>query len=54
VTTLSAEAGRQVSVADVSPVLERHLAEVLGYSTWRRVADAVILTGGDEALLAAR
>ena len=52
VTTLSAEAGRQVTVADVSPVLERHLAEVLGYSAWRRVDDAVALTGGGEALLA--
>ena len=37
VTTLSAEAGRQVTVADVTPVLERHLAEVLGYPAWRRV-----------------
>src|ERR1700722_4398087 len=37
VTTLSAEAGRQVTVADVTPVLERHLAEVLGYQAWRRV-----------------
>ena len=35
-TTLSAEAGRQVTVAAVTPVLERHLAEALGYRTWRR------------------
>jgi lipoyl(octanoyl) transferase len=54
VTTLSAEAGRRITVADVTPVLERHLAEVLGYSAWRRVDDAVVLTGSDEALLAAR
>jgi hypothetical protein len=38
----------------VTPVLERHLAEVLGYSTWRRADDAVVLTGDDEVLLAAR
>jgi lipoyl(octanoyl) transferase len=44
-TTLSAEAGRQVTVAAVTPVLERHLAEALGYRTWRRIADAESLTG---------
>jgi len=54
VTTLSAEAGRRITVADVTPVLERHLAEVLGYAAWRRADDAVVLTGGDEALLASR
>ncbi|MGN6242672.1 MAG: lipoyl(octanoyl) transferase LipB [Motilibacteraceae bacterium] len=30
VTSLSAELGRDVSVAEVTPVVERHLAEVLG------------------------
>ena len=54
VTTLSAEAGRRIAVADVTPVLERHLAEVLGYSAWRLVNDADVLTGDDEVLLAAR
>src|SRR5580700_2558733 len=54
VTTLSAETGRQITVADVTPVLERHLADVLGYSAWRRADDAVVLTGDDEALLASR
>jgi lipoyl(octanoyl) transferase len=54
VTTLSAETGRQITVADVTPVLERHLADVLGYSAWRRTDDAVVLTGDDEALLASR
>jgi len=39
-TTLSAEAGRQVTVAAVTPILERHLAEALGYRTWHRIADA--------------
>jgi lipoyl(octanoyl) transferase len=36
VTTLSAETGRQVTVAEVTPILERQLAEALGYQTWRR------------------
>ena len=54
VTTLSAEAGRPITVAEATPVLERHLAEALGYRTWRRVDDAVVLAGGAEALLASR
>ena len=54
VTTLSAEAGRRITVADVTPVLERHLADVLGYPGWRRVDDAVVLTADDKALLASR
>ena len=37
VTSLSAETGRQVSVADMTAPVERHLAEVLGAHTWRRV-----------------
>jgi lipoyl(octanoyl) transferase len=45
VTTLSAEAGRPITVADVMPLLERHLAEVLGYATWRRVDDRESLAG---------
>src|SRR6202000_2739117 len=35
VTTLSAEAGRQITVAEATPVLQRHLAEALGYQEWR-------------------
>ena len=54
VTTLSAEAGRRITVAEVKPVLERHLAEVLGYTAWRLMNDANVLTGDDEVLLAAR
>jgi lipoyl(octanoyl) transferase len=54
VTTLSAEAGRSITVADASPVLERHLADVLGYPAWRLLNDAGVLTGDDEALLASR
>jgi lipoyl(octanoyl) transferase len=45
VTTLSAEAGRDIGVAEVTPVLERHLAEALGYQTWRRISDPGILAG---------
>jgi lipoyl(octanoyl) transferase len=37
VTSLSAETGRQVSVADMTASVERHLAEVLGARAWRRV-----------------
>jgi lipoyl(octanoyl) transferase len=37
VTSLSAETGRQVSVSDMTAPVERHLAEVLGARTWRRV-----------------
>jgi lipoyl(octanoyl) transferase len=45
VTTLSAEAGRQITVAEVTPVVERRLAEVLGYRTWRRVFDPEVFAG---------
>ena len=38
-TTLSAEAGRAVTVAEVTPVLERHLASALGFGASYRVAD---------------
>jgi lipoyl(octanoyl) transferase len=44
-TTLSAETGRRITVAEVTPIVERHLAEVLGYRTWRRVADPGFLAG---------
>ena len=45
VTTLSAEAGRRVTVAEVTPVLEYHLAGALGYQTWRRISDPGVLAG---------
>jgi lipoyl(octanoyl) transferase len=45
VTTLSAEAGRHITVAEVTPVMERHLADVLGYRTWRHVYDPGVLAG---------
>ncbi len=37
VTSLTVETGIRVSVADVTPLLERHLAAALGYRTWRRI-----------------
>lgn len=37
VTSLSVETGIRVTVADVTPLLERHLAAALGYRTWRRL-----------------
>jgi lipoyl(octanoyl) transferase len=37
VTTLSAESGRPVTVADAVEVVERHLADVLGARRWRTV-----------------
>jgi lipoyl(octanoyl) transferase len=37
VTSLTAETGIRVSVSDVTPLLERHLAAALGYRTWRRI-----------------
>jgi lipoyl(octanoyl) transferase len=39
VTTLSAESGRHVTVADAVDVVERHLADVLGASRWRSVTE---------------
>jgi lipoyl(octanoyl) transferase len=37
VTSLTAELGIRVSVADVTPLLERHLAAALGYRGWQRI-----------------
>ena len=37
VTSVSAETGRRVTVADVTAAAEHHLAAVLGATTWRRV-----------------
>ena len=45
VTTLSAEVGRPVTVAEATPLMRRHLAEVLGYSGWRHTADPADLAG---------
>jgi lipoyl(octanoyl) transferase len=48
VTTLSAETGRPVTVAEVTPVMAGHLANVLGYHGWHRIQDPVMLTGHPE------
>jgi lipoyl(octanoyl) transferase len=45
VSTLSAETGRHITVAEVTPVMERHLAAVLGYQSWRQVSDPDVLAG---------
>jgi lipoyl(octanoyl) transferase len=50
VTTLSAEAGRHITVAEVTPVIEHHLAEALGYHGWRHADDPEALTGRGAAL----
>jgi lipoyl(octanoyl) transferase len=46
VSTLSIEAGRHLTVAEVTPVVQRHLAEVLGYDGWRVAYDADALAAG--------
>jgi predicted component of type VI protein secretion system len=52
VTTLSAEAGRPVTVTEVRAVIERHLAPVLGYRRWRHACPPSDLAAAAEALLA--
>src|SRR6478672_4470948 len=44
-TTLTAETGRRISVAQITPVMKRHLADVLGFGTWRHVYDRDVLGG---------
>ncbi len=45
VTSLSAEAGRPVTVAEVTPAVQQHLAQALGYRAWRPLYDLAALTG---------
>jgi lipoyl(octanoyl) transferase len=47
VTSLSAETGRQVTVADLIEPVERHLAAVLGARTWLVVAERDLVGLGD-------
>jgi len=42
---MSAETGRDLTVAEITPVMKRHLADVLGYRTWRHVYDPGVLAG---------
>jgi lipoyl(octanoyl) transferase len=44
VTTLSAETGRPVTVAEVLPLIERNLATALGYASWRVTGTGRTLT----------
>ncbi len=50
VTTLSAEAGRQIPVLATLDVIERHLAGALGASRWRRVDGVAELVAPAAAL----
>jgi len=43
VTTLSDETGRRVTVAETMPLVERHLADALGYPGWHRTDDPTVL-----------
>jgi hypothetical protein len=45
VTSLTAETGRPITVADALGVMEGHLADVLGHASWRRVEGTGTLTG---------
>jgi lipoyl(octanoyl) transferase len=45
VTSLSAESGHPVTVADALVVVERHLADVLGADHWRSIEGTAELTG---------
>jgi lipoyl(octanoyl) transferase len=47
VTSLTVEAGRPVTVPEITGLAERHLAEVFGAAAWRR-ADATSLLAGAE------
>jgi lipoyl(octanoyl) transferase len=53
VTSLTAETGIRVSVSDVTPLLERHLAPALGYRAWRRIHSTAALTGAEPTVSAA-
>jgi lipoyl(octanoyl) transferase len=44
VTSLTWETGKHVTVSDVTPVIERHLADTLGYRRWIRTHNRALLT----------
>jgi lipoyl(octanoyl) transferase len=48
VTSLTAETRIRVSVSDVTPLLERHLAAALGYRAWRRMHTVTPLLASPE------
>jgi lipoyl(octanoyl) transferase len=45
VTSLTAETGIAVTVSDVTPLMERHLAAALGYRAWQRLHSVSPLLG---------
>ena len=45
VTSLTKELGRDVTVAEVRPILERHLADVLGADGYSHTNGAELLSG---------
>ncbi len=51
VTSLSVEVGRTVTVAEVTPVVQHHLAHALGYDAWYQLGDLAAL-GGEVAAIA--
>ena len=50
VTSLSVEVGRPVTVAEVTPVVQDHLAQALGYRAWHQLYDLRALSGGVAAV----
>jgi len=50
VTSLSVEIGRPVTVAEVTPVVQDHLAQALGYRAWHQLYDLRALSGGVAAV----
>ncbi len=48
VTSLSAETGRTIAVADMLGTVERHLADVLGATAWKSIEDLGMLTAGPD------
>ncbi len=50
VTSLSIEVGRPVTVAEVTPVVQDHLAAALGYRAWHQLHDLSALRGEVAAL----
>jgi lipoyl(octanoyl) transferase len=48
-TSLTELTGIRVSVADATPLLERHLAAALGYRRWRRIFTAAPLVAESSA-----
>ena len=45
VTSLTAETGGRITVADALPIMERHLAAALGHSSWQHVEGTGTLAG---------